>query len=121
MFFLLPGVIAITLAVCDEIVVTWLLRREYTQHRETWESDGKPRGVFWIPDECKIGTWYITYASGHAGQLVRWRWLVKMPNWISEDPEARRLLVLHRIFLPAFLTCMAAPFAIAMLIQSRGA
>jgi hypothetical protein len=67
--FLLPWLLAILLALLDEWVSTILLRCEYTHHRLAWESDGKPRGVFWIPDECRIG-WYITYASGHAAQIV---------------------------------------------------
>jgi len=115
--FLIPWVFAIGFAVADEIVVGRLLRREYTDHRTQWEADGKPRGVIWIPRECKVGSWYVTYASGHAGQLVRWKWLFKTPEWAGRNDDEPVLLRLHRIFLPAFLVCGIAPFAIAMVIQ----
>jgi hypothetical protein len=113
----LPWLIAIVFAASDEYVMTRLLRREYADHRLTWEADGKPRSIVWVPDECKIGRWHVTYASGHAGQRARLKWLFKMPNWMSNDAEARRLLVFHRILLPAFIACAIAPFVIAALFQ----
>lgn len=114
---LVPWIIAIALAVADEIVMTRLLRIEYTNFRAEWERDGKPRGVFWIPAEAKIGTWYITYASGHAGQLARWRWLFSNPKWAAKVEEAGRLFFLHRIFLPAFVIGFISPFVIASITQ----
>lgn len=117
---ILPWLFAIALALGDEVVMTFLLRREYEGHRSSWESDGKPRGVFWVPEECKIGRWYVTYASGHAGAVARWKWLFKMPEWIMNDSEARRLMVLHRVLLPAFVLCVIAPFLVAAAFQYRG-
>ena len=116
--FLVPWVFAIGFAVADEIVVGRLLRREYRDHRIKWEEDGKPRGVIWIPEECKLGGWYVTYSSGHAAQLVRWKWLFKTPEWAGKNNDESLLLRLHRIFLPAFLVCGIAPFVIALVTQS---
>lgn len=113
----LPWLIAIVFAAFDELVVTLLLRREYADHRLNWEADGKPRSMVWVPDECKIGRWHITYASGRAGFRARLKWLFKTPNWMSEDNEARRLLTFHRILLPAFIVSVLAPFVIAVLFQ----
>jgi hypothetical protein len=115
--FLLPWFFAIVFAIADEIVVGMLLHRQYINCRSAWEADGRPRGVFWIPEETKIGGWYVTYASGHAGQLARWRWLFKSPEWITKTDDARPLMILHRIFLFAFLVCGIAPFAIAAILQ----
>lgn len=115
--FLLPWLFAIGFAIADEIVVGRLLHHQYTNFKSAWEADGKPRGIFWIPEEAKIGGWYLTYASGHAGQLARWRWLFKSPDWMTENIDARPLILLHRIFLPAFLVCGIAPFVIAAMLQ----
>ena len=117
--FLILWPIAIAFALADEIVVSKLLRIQYTNFRRDWEQDGKPRGIFWIPEEAKIGCWYITYASGHAGQLSRWRWLFATPEWMTQVESAPGLLVLHRIFLPGFLVFALAPFLIAAVSQWR--
>jgi hypothetical protein len=114
---LIPWLLAIGLAIADEITVSMLLRIQYSKFRSTWESDGKPRGVVWIPEETRIGGWYVTYASGHSGQLARWRWLFKTPEWAKEGEDTRTLIRLHRIFLPAFMACAIAPFVIAILFQ----
>lgn len=115
--FLLPWFFAIAFAIADEVVVSLLLRRQYTNFRSAWEADGRPRGIFWIPKEAKVGVWYVSYASGHAGHLARWRWFFKNPQWITEMVEARPLMVLHRIFLAAFWVCAIAPFVIAAILQ----
>src|SRR5262245_58959237 len=115
--FLLPWLIAIFLAGLDEWVMTLLVRREYKEHRLAWETDGKPRGMFWIPEECKIGRWYITYASGHSAQVVRWKWIFKTPDWMTNDRAASQLLRLHRLLMPAFFGCIIAPFVIAGLFR----
>lgn len=93
-----------------------LLRREYLDHHVVWESDGKPRGMFWVPPECKLGGWYITYASGRAGRVLGMKMLFRTPDWI-EDAETRKLLTLHRILMYAFIVCVLAPFVIALLFQ----
>ena len=116
---LFPWIVAIAFALADEIVVSKLLRIQYANFRSEWERDGKPRGIFWIPAEAKIGAWYITYASGHAGQLARWRWLFSSPDWAAEVEEAGLLILLHRIFLPGFVICLIAPVVIAAFTQWR--
>ena len=116
--FLVPLAFAIGFAIADEIVFDKLLRIQYSKFRSTWEADGKPRGVVWVPEEARIGRWYVTYASGHAGQLARWRWLFGTPDWAKKTEDGVILLRLHRIFLPAFVACAIAPFVIAMWTQN---
>ena len=118
--FLIFWLVAIVCALADEIVVSKLLRIQYANFRSSWEGDGKPRGIFWIPAEARIGRWYITYSSGHAGQLARWRWLFATPDWATAVESAPVLLLLHRICLPAFLLLLMAPFVIAAVAQWRG-
>jgi hypothetical protein len=112
----LPWIFGIVLAACDELVMTRLLRREYSDHRKIWESDGKPRSMFWIPPECKLGGWYVTYASGRAGRVVAFKWLFRTPNWIAEA-ETQKLLRVHRILIYAVIISVPAPIVIAMLFQ----
>ena len=112
-----PWAFAIGLAVADEIVFGKLLRFQYSNFRSAWETDGKPRGVLWVPEEARIGRWYVTYASGHSGQLARWRWFFRTPEWAKKTEDSFMLLRLHRIFLPAFVACAIAPFVIAMWLQ----
>jgi len=113
----LPWAFAIGLAIADEITFGRLLRIQYSNFRSIWETDGKPRGVLWVPEEARIGRWYVTYASGHAGQLARWRWFFRTPDWAKKTEDSLVLLRWHRIFLPAFVMCAIAPFVIAMWLQ----
>ena len=108
----------ILFGVADEIVITMLLRREYRNAYDAWVSDGKPHGIFWIPEEAKLGGWYITYASGHAARLASWRWLFHAPKWTAKIHDARPLLILHRVFLVSSLACGIAPFVIVFIVQS---
>ncbi len=116
--FLVPWFFAILFAISDEIVISLLVRREYTADRSSWEADGKPRGLFWIPPEAKIGRRYVTYTSGHPGQLARWKWLFTNPKWMAQADDAHILMLLHRIFLSAFLLLAIAPFVIAVLVSN---
>jgi hypothetical protein len=113
----LPWFLAIVLAACDEVVLCLMLRREYSDHRLIWESDGKPRGIFWIPPEAKLGNWYITYASGRAGRALGLKWLFRTPEWIAREADMQKLLRLHRILMYAFIVSVLAPFVIAALFQ----
>jgi len=113
----LPWLFAIVFASFDELVLSLLLRREYAEYRSIWESDGKPRGVFWIPQECRVGRWYISYASGRAGRALWAKWLFQTPEWIANDAGSQKLLRVHRILMPAFIVSVLAPFVIAALLQ----
>jgi hypothetical protein len=113
----LPWFLAILLAAGDELVLSLLLRREYADNRATWESDGKPRGIFWVPPECKLGRWHVTYGSGRAGRVLGLKLLFRTPGWTAQDGETRKLLRLHRILMYAFIVSVVAPFVIALVFQ----
>ena len=115
--FLLPWALAIPVALLDEWVFTSMLRREYTNHRSSWQSDGQPRGVFWIPRECRLGGWYITYASGHAAHKLKWKWLFKTPEWIATDAGNHKALLIHRVLMITLVLSALSPFAIAAALQ----
>ena len=113
---ILPWFLAMLLAAGDEFVMSRLLRHEYSDHRPIWESDGKPRSIFWTPPECKVG-WYITYASGRAGRALGLKMLFQTPGWVAHHEESLRLLRLHRMLIYAFVVSFIAPFIIAALLQ----
>jgi hypothetical protein len=50
-------VAAILLPMCFAALwsVDRLVRLEYASHRESWEEDGKPHGLFFCPPETDIG------------------------------------------------------------------
>jgi len=113
--FLLLWLSAIPIALADQVVMTILVRREYRTHRSLWEDDGKPRGIFWIPEESMIG-WHATYSSIHALRSLSWDWLLSTPAWIGKDRHNHFLLLLHRVLMPLLWICIAAPFVIALLL-----
>lgn len=114
--FLLLWLFAIPIALADQVVMTILVRREYRTHRSLWEDDGKPRGIFWIPEESMIGGWYVTYSSIHALHSLSWDWFFSTPQWIAKDNHNHLLLLLHRVLMPVVWICIAAPFVIALLL-----
>ena len=106
---------AILVAIADQIVMTVIVRREYFNHRTEWESDGKPRGMFWIPKASMLGGWWVTYSSAHYFRKLAWAWLAFTPKWIADNHHTHRLLWVHRLLFPTFWICIAAPFVIAFL------
>ena len=112
--FLLFWLFAIPIAFADQIVMTILVRQEYLNHRSLWQTDGKPRGIFWIPEESMIGGWYVTYSSIHALRSLSWAWLLSTPEWIRKDVGTRRLLFLHRVLMPMLWVCIAGPFVMLL-------
>jgi hypothetical protein len=105
----------IPLALADQGIMTALVRVEYLRHHDRWEKDGNPRGMFWIPPECKIGRFYVTYASFYAFQGLYWRWLFRTPSWVIDERDAHLFLVLHRALVPLIWACAAGPFVLAAL------
>ena len=118
--FLIPWFFMVIFWIADEIVVTLLLKREYTTARSAWTRDGKPSGMFWIPQEARLGKSVASYASRHAALVLRFKWLFQAPQWTNEVSDGPLLMLLHRVFLPAGLICALAPFVIAFVIQQLG-
>lgn len=117
--FMLPWLLAIPLAIADQTLMTVIVRLQYLRHKSLWESDGRPRGMFWIPEESMLGGWYVTYSSAHALRRLTWNWLLFTPTWIAKDRDTHRLLWMHRIMFPLIWICIVAPFAIAFIASAR--
>jgi hypothetical protein len=74
-----------------------LVRREYTAHRNHRVRDGRPPGLVWRPPAADRSGW----RARTGWTLVRERtmvvWLLRTPQWVSDDSGAFRLLRWYRI------------------------
>lgn len=93
-----------------------LVRAEYTNHRDLWESDGKPHGMFWTPREVRtlsgIG---VSFRSSSARNRCLRRWLFKTPQWIQDDKAAFAILRRLRVCVATWnisLLCFVFPLTI---------
>ncbi len=73
-----------------------LLRAEYEQHREIWETDGRPAGFFWRAQEGGSVT------SHFAKTRLTLVWLFRTPAWIAQSPALRACLRRHRFAVLAW-------------------
>lgn len=68
-----------------------LVKYEYEHHREQWEKDGKPYGMFWIPEESKaatvVGMPVVRMESRRAQTRLNWAWMAQTPAWAVANPE----------------------------------
>ena len=69
-----------------------LIRREYQCHRNFWEKDGRPIGMFFRPPEST----YIRSAISF--QLCAIFWLFRTPVWVETDSLAKSLLRRLRLY-----------------------
>ena len=90
-----------------------LVRLEYACHRADWEQDGKPRGFFWVPSECRL------FWSWLAQQRAAFVWLFQTPSWMREEQEALRWVSRLRILVCAWNIGIIVTAGIAFLF-SRG-
>ncbi|SRR6266487_164427 len=70
-----------------------LVYLEYEFYRKNWEADGKPHGIFWVPQELtSFGGRIVKFRSTIASKKCAFVWLFATPNWVRENSDARRLL-----------------------------
>ena len=94
LIFLFPALLA-ALVVFDRLV-----RIEYTEHRLSWEADGKPYGFFWVPAESKMaGGWLVSFGGGFARNRCIFGWLFSTPEWMRRDERALRLVSWLRVLV----------------------
>jgi len=75
------------------MVLDRLVRLEYSSHRPSWELDGRPRGMLWIPPEGNL-------LRGSLALLrLSWSWLFRTPGWMRQDKGALRLVWWMRILV----------------------
>ena|ERR1043165_4520406 len=64
-----------------------LARYEYEHHREQWERDGRPIGVYWRPSETTI------FRSRAGKNWWRLAWLFHTPRWARSSSQCRAWLL----------------------------
>lgn len=68
-----------------------LVRIEYESHRNDWERDGRPHGIFWVPEEARtLGGWLVSWSSSIASRRCAFVWLFSTPKWALRDKSAKR-------------------------------
>src|SRR5258708_38132063 len=90
-----------------------LVRREHDVHRESWEADGRPHGLFWRPRSS--GFW-SSIRSGFATNSCMLIWVLRTPTWVRRDDEALRLLRRLRWFVGAWNIAVVVYAAIFLLM-----
>jgi hypothetical protein len=85
---------------------TEIVRWEYEHHRDEWQRDGYPAGLFWRAKECTV------WSSNVAIWRLLFVWVFKTPEWASGSPECLRWF--HRLRLAALvwilgLGCVMTP------------
>jgi hypothetical protein len=71
-----------------------ILEAQYSDHRDAWEHDGKPRGLFWTPPE--EGLIERGFSSRVKSGLAQGRWCWKIPDWAIDDTNAQSLIRKYR-------------------------
>ena len=93
-----------------------IVRAEYANHRDLWENDGKPRGIFWIPREVRtLGGLGVSFRSSIARERCQYRWLFNTPQWIQDDEAVFVALRRFRICIATWNIvglCIFAPLVI---------
>ena len=93
-------IILIPVVIAAFIVFDKLVRLQYSSYRRNWESDGKPRGIFWVPAEAKPGSgWLSDFGSTFALNRCMFGWLFFTPEWMRRDERALRLVFWLRVLV----------------------
>ena len=67
----------------DALVFDRLIEYQYNFYRDSWVSDGKPRGMFFNPPKSSYFSFTI--------MGVIYGWSAETPYWIEEDSKASQL------------------------------
>ncbi len=88
---LLVGVLSFLLATF--VSFDRVVRRQYTEHHDSWCRDGRPFGIFWKPKDVHL---FRSSLAFHKAWAV---WLFITPSWADSDPLAIHLLRRYRIMV----------------------
>ena len=102
------GLVGAIAGICSFRAFDKIVSAEYRQHRTQWESDGRPGGFFWMPQEGDLG-----------GTILRTRmlifWMFARPKWSRSDTaldwffETLRLCgMVQGLSIPAVLFLLVA-------------
>ena len=85
----------------------YVLYVQHERHFESWEADGKPYGIFYIPKEAKGILGAPKLASWVSSQRRHLYLAFSTPDWTKTEPRIRQTLVVYRCLLFAGLLCWA--------------
>ena len=79
-----------------------IVKIEYSNFRDDWNEDGKPRGIFWSPPG---GSALSGWGEMHR---ISFLWLFKTPGWAAENMNIRALF--NRLRLLVLIWCVGILF-----------
>src|SRR6185295_12779935 len=88
-----------------------LMRLFHDQYPEHWRAAGSPRGFFWKPQGD------LPLASSAASMRAIMLWAFRPPQVLTENPLARRSLVLLRLGVVVWNIGIVALFAFVLLTR----
>ncbi len=91
-----------------------LIRLEYKRFRKSWEKDGRPFGIFWVPPEVKRSGFWAFIGSSSASSRAKFDWLFVTPAWIKDSSEARAWLYAYRLI---FLGSLVMPICAVLFLE----
>ncbi len=106
----LIGIALLPFLIASFVAFTSLVKWEYANHRQEWEADGRPGGIFWMPP---VSGFWATLRSGFARNVVSLKWLFITPPWARADARAKKLLRRLRICVAVWNCGLVAAFTAA--------
>jgi len=116
---LIPVAVAATTLFPSFFAFDAIVKREYDLHREAWDADGRPSGMFWRPAGYESLSRRERRSSGRATQRLMSVWLFRSPAWARDDVEAIRLLRRMRWFWVAWCVGVVALMGLAVVALPR--
>src|SRR5262245_2919421 len=99
------------LSIAHIAVVDLMIASAHYHHRDGWDRDGMPRGMYWRPPDVAVsGGW-------EARSGVVWKWLFRTPAWAAEGNQNFRILL--RIHRGVMLALLAVAITVITLV-ARG-
>src|SRR5262249_35462085 len=80
-----------------ELTFKKLVQYEYTNHRPSWEKDGRPYSVLWSPAEPNPELARLSPRWTWRARTISLSWLLSPPNWQFQDPLAKQLMIRYRL------------------------
>jgi hypothetical protein len=91
-----------------------VIRLQHNHFRKSWEKDGRPFGIFWVPLEVRRSGFWAFIQSSSASGRAKFDWLFVTPAWIKDSSEARAWLYAYRLIV---LGSLVMPIAAVVFLE----
>lgn len=98
LYFYIVGFFVV--GIMNVFMIDEIIKYQFLTHRDKWERDGKPRGLFFNPENSS----YISF------NIVSVKLYFTKPSWIIEDERAIKLYIRFK-----FWTKLGKYFALSLI------